>query len=154
MHDALSEPRPVQDHLPILIGGSGPRKTLRTTARYADAWNTGGSLDELRQNDANLRERCAEIGRNPDEIERTFSDWFLIRDDATEARRVLGELARANGDTLADDDHAYVGTPQQIADELRPVIELGFRHLILDAMAPYDAETIERLPQVRELLSA
>jgi alkanesulfonate monooxygenase SsuD/methylene tetrahydromethanopterin reductase-like flavin-dependent oxidoreductase (luciferase family) len=47
-----------------------------------------------------------------------------------------------------------VGTPQQIADELRPVIELGFRHLILDAMAPYDAETIERLPQVRELLSA
>jgi F420-dependent oxidoreductase-like protein len=154
MHDALCEPRPVQDHLPILIGGSGPRKTLRTTARYADAWNTGGSLDELRQNDANLRERCAEIGRNPDEIERTFSDWFLIRDDATEARRVLIELARANGDTLADDDHAYVGTPQQIADELRPVIELGFRHLILDAMAPYDAETIERLPQVRELLSA
>jgi alkanesulfonate monooxygenase SsuD/methylene tetrahydromethanopterin reductase-like flavin-dependent oxidoreductase (luciferase family) len=154
MHDALCEPRPVQDHLPILIGGSGPRKTLRTTARYADAWNTGGSLDELRQNDANLRERCAEIGRNPDEIERTFSDWFLIRDDAADARRVLGELARANGDTLADDDHAYVGTPQQIADELRPVIELGFRHLILDAMAPYDAETIERLPQVRELLSA
>jgi len=154
MHDALCEPRPVQDHLPILIGGSGPRKTLRTTARYADAWNTGGSLDELRQNDANLRERCAEIGRNPHEIERTFSDWFLIRDDATEARRVLIELARANGDTLADDDHAYVGTPQQIADELRPVIELGFRHLIVDAMAPYDAETIERLPQVRELLSA
>jgi len=154
MHDALCEPRPVQDHLPILIGGSGPKKTLRTTARYADAWNTGGSLDELRQNDANLRERCAEIGRNPDEIERTFSDWFLIRDDAAEARRVLGELARANGDTLADDDHAYVGTPHQIADELRPVIELGFRHLILDAMAPYDAETIERLPQVRELLSA
>jgi F420-dependent oxidoreductase-like protein len=154
MHDALCEPRPVQAHLPILIGGSGPQKTLRTTARYADAWNTGGSVDEIRHNDAILRERCDEIGRNPDEIERTFSDWFLIRDDATEARRVLGELARANGDTLSDDDHAYVGTPQQIADELRPVVELGFRHLILDAMAPYDSETIERLPQVRELLSA
>ena len=43
MHDALCQPRPVQDHLSILIGGSGPRKTLRTTARYADMWNTSGA---------------------------------------------------------------------------------------------------------------
>ncbi len=154
MHDALCEPRPVQAHLPILFGGSGPQKTLRTTARYADAWNTGGSVEDLRRKDSVLRERCEEIGRNPDEIERTFSDWFLIRDDATEARRVLGELAAANGDTLGDDDAVFVGSPAKIADELRPVVELGFRHLILDAMAPYDAETIERLPEVRDLLSA
>src|SRR4051795_11095823 len=46
--DALCEPRPVQPKLPILIGGSGPKKTLRTTARYADAWNSGGTLEELR----------------------------------------------------------------------------------------------------------
>jgi F420-dependent oxidoreductase-like protein len=154
LHDALCEPRPVQAHLPILIGGSGPQKTLRTTARYADMWNTEGSVDDLRRNDGVLRERCEEIGRNPDEIERTLSDWFLIRDDAAEARRVLGELAAANGDTLGDDDHVYVGSPARIADELRPAVELGFRHLIVDAMAPYDAETIERLPEVRDLLSA
>src|SRR5690242_11706607 len=154
LHDALCEPRPVQAHLPILIGGSGPQKTLRTTARYADAWNTGGSPDELRQKDATLRERCAEIGRDPDEIQRTVSDWFLIRDDRAEARRVLGELAVANGDTLGDDDHAYIGSPQEIADELRPVVELGFRHIIMDALRPYDVETIERLPEVRELLSS
>ena len=152
MHDALCEPRPVQPHLPILIGGSGPQKTLRTTARYADAWNAGGSLEALRRKDATLRDRCAEIGRNPDEIERTMSDWLLIRDDAAEARRVLGELAAANGDSLADDDTVYVGSPQKIADELRPIVGLGFRHIIVDAMAPYDAETIERLPEVRELL--
>src|SRR6476469_10269699 len=133
-HDALCEPRPVQEHLPILIGGSGPQKTLRTTARYADAWNTGGSVGALKRKDAVLRERCAEIGRNPDEIERTMSDWFLIRDDAAEARRVLGRLAKANGDTLGDDDTVYVGSPQKIADELRPIVELGFRHIIIDAL--------------------
>jgi alkanesulfonate monooxygenase SsuD/methylene tetrahydromethanopterin reductase-like flavin-dependent oxidoreductase (luciferase family) len=154
MHDALCEPRPVQDHLPILIGGSGPRKTLRTTARYADMWNTGGSLEELKRKGETLDERCAEIGRDPAEIERTMTDWFLIRDDAAEARRVLGSLAAANGDSLGDDDACFVGSPQKVADELRPVVELGYRHILIDAMAPYDAETIERLPELRELLSA
>jgi F420-dependent oxidoreductase-like protein len=153
MHEALVEPRPVQTRLPILIGGSGPKKTLRTTARYADAWNTGGTVDQLRRKDATLRERCAEVGRNPDEIERTTSVWMAIRDDPAEARRVLAANAAANGDSLADDDLAYVGPPEKIADELRPIVELGFRHVIVDAMAPYDAETLERLPEVRERLS-
>ncbi len=154
MHDALCQPRPVQDHLSILIGGSGPRKTLRTTARYADMWNTGGSLEELKRKGETLDERCAEIGRDPAEIERTMTDWFLIRDDAAEARRVLASLAAANGDNLGDDDACFVGSPQKVADELRPVVELGYRHILIDAMAPYDAETIERLPELRELLSA
>src|SRR4051794_18276115 len=152
MHDALCAPRPVQAHLPILIGGSGPQKTLRTTARYADAWNTGGSIETLRQKDATLRDRCAEVGRNPDEIERTMSDWFLIRDDPADPRRVLAGLAKANGDSLGDAATAYVAPPQKIADELRPIVELGFRHIIVDALPPYDAETIERLAEVRELL--
>ncbi|HEX3428032.1 MAG TPA: LLM class flavin-dependent oxidoreductase [Candidatus Limnocylindrales bacterium] len=153
MHDALVAPRPVQPRLPILIGGSGPQKTLRTTARYADAWNAGGSLEDLRKKDAILRERCAEVGRNPDEIERTTSVWMTIRDDPHEARRVLAANAAANGDSLSDDDVAYVGTPEQIADRLRPIVELGFEHVIVDLMAPYDAETLERLPDVRERLA-
>ena len=41
-HDAIVAPRPVQAHLPILVGGSGPKKTLRTVALRADAWNTSG----------------------------------------------------------------------------------------------------------------
>jgi F420-dependent oxidoreductase-like protein len=154
MHDALVEPRPVQKRLPILIGGSGPQKTLRTTARYADGWNAGGSVEELRAKDAILRERCAEVGRNPDEIERTTSIWMVIRDDPAEARRVAQANAAANGDELADDDdQVFLGSPDKIADELRPIIELGFRHVIVDAMAPYDAETLERLPEVRERLA-
>jgi alkanesulfonate monooxygenase SsuD/methylene tetrahydromethanopterin reductase-like flavin-dependent oxidoreductase (luciferase family) len=153
-HDALCEPRPVQDHLPILIGGSGPKKTLRTTAKYADMWNTGGSLDELGVKVGNLRARCADEGRNPDEIEKTYSDWLLIRDDPAEARRALAELARANGDTLDDDEEALAGSPDLLADKLRPVFELGFTHLIADLLAPYDTETIERLPELRERLRA
>src|SRR5206468_3698414 len=133
MRDALCEPRPIQPHLPILIGGSGPKKTLRTTARYADAWNSSGTAEELAAKDAVLRERCAEIGRNHEEIERTASVWMTIRDDTAEARRVLAANAVANGDSLSDDDVVLVGSPERIADELRPIVETGFRHIIVDA---------------------
>jgi alkanesulfonate monooxygenase SsuD/methylene tetrahydromethanopterin reductase-like flavin-dependent oxidoreductase (luciferase family) len=79
---------------------------------------------------------------------------MVIRDDPAEARRVLAANAAANGDKLADDDdEAFVGPPAKIADELRAIVELGFRHIIVDTMAPYDAETLERLPDVRERLA-
>jgi alkanesulfonate monooxygenase SsuD/methylene tetrahydromethanopterin reductase-like flavin-dependent oxidoreductase (luciferase family) len=152
MRDAIVAPRPVQDHLPILIGGSGPQKTLRTTARYADGWNAGGTVEELRGKDATLRERCAEVGRDPDEIERTTSVWLSIRDDTAEAMRVLEASAAANGSSIDEDDVVYAGPPEKVAEELMPTVELGFRHVIADVAAPYDAETIERLPEVRELL--
>jgi alkanesulfonate monooxygenase SsuD/methylene tetrahydromethanopterin reductase-like flavin-dependent oxidoreductase (luciferase family) len=155
MHDALCAPPPIQPRLPILIGGSGPQKTLRTTARYADAWNSGGTVEELRERDATLRERCAEVGRNPDEIERTATIWVAIRDDPADARAVLAAAAIANGDPLAEDgEDMYVGSPEKIADELRPIVELGFRHLILDLMTPYDLETLDRLPELRARLEA
>ncbi|HEY7702650.1 MAG TPA: LLM class flavin-dependent oxidoreductase, partial [Candidatus Limnocylindrales bacterium] len=62
-HDALCEPLPVQRRLPIIIGGSGPRKTLRTTALYADLWNGYGSPDLIEAVSDTLRERCDEVGR-------------------------------------------------------------------------------------------
>ena len=64
MQDALCEPRPVQAHLPILVGGSGPKKTLRTVAERADAWNTSGTLDEVRPRLDVLAAHGADVGRD------------------------------------------------------------------------------------------
>ena len=63
MDAAVCEPRPVQARLPILIGGSGPNKTLRTTARYADLWNGYGEPARIGEVSEVLRQRCDEIGR-------------------------------------------------------------------------------------------
>jgi F420-dependent oxidoreductase-like protein len=67
---ARCEPKPVQrPHPPICIGGSGPTRTLRSVARWAQHWNhPGGTPDQLRASIEVLHQRCAEIGRDPSEI--------------------------------------------------------------------------------------
>jgi len=82
-----------------------------------------------------------------------MTDWICIRDDAAEARLVLEGLAKANGDTLDKEEHVLAGTPEQIADGLRPVLDVGISHILADLMRPYDAETIDRLPELREALA-
>jgi alkanesulfonate monooxygenase SsuD/methylene tetrahydromethanopterin reductase-like flavin-dependent oxidoreductase (luciferase family) len=154
MKDALVAPLPIQRRIPIMIGGSGPKKTLRTLARYGDQWNTSGSLESVREKDAILRERCAELGRDPETIERTVTVDLVIRDTkaaALEAYR--GILADADQEF----DEAWtgsVGSPDEIADYLRLYAELGFRHVLVDTPSPYDAETIDRIGEVLERLNA
>jgi F420-dependent oxidoreductase-like protein len=71
LQDAYCEPKPVQaPRPPLVIGGGGERFTLRTAARWADQWNfPGRDPDELRQKHDVLRRHCADIGRDPEEIE-------------------------------------------------------------------------------------
>jgi alkanesulfonate monooxygenase SsuD/methylene tetrahydromethanopterin reductase-like flavin-dependent oxidoreductase (luciferase family) len=73
LQDAVAEPKPVQQpHPPIWIGGSGPKRTLRITAQYADVWNAaGGSPEEVAASSAILDQHCADVGRNPSQIRRS-----------------------------------------------------------------------------------
>jgi probable F420-dependent oxidoreductase len=64
-------PPPLGD-MPILIGGTGERVTLRIVAEQADMWHGFGDVDKFRQKDEVLRRHCAEVGRDPDEIERIW----------------------------------------------------------------------------------
>ena len=144
-------PPPVQRHLPILIGGSGERKTLATVARYADAWNTGGGLERVEQKDAVLRRWCEEVGRDESEIERTLQGGSpVIRETLEEAKRAGQAIADHNG---WPDHRGPFGTPETIAESLLPQVELGFHHVYFDLPAPYDRETLERLAsEVKPLL--
>jgi probable F420-dependent oxidoreductase len=67
---AALDPAPI-GKLPILIGGSGEKVTLKLTAEYADAWNTFGPPDNFAHKNSVLDDWCVEIGRDPSEIERT-----------------------------------------------------------------------------------
>jgi alkanesulfonate monooxygenase SsuD/methylene tetrahydromethanopterin reductase-like flavin-dependent oxidoreductase (luciferase family) len=151
--DALCEPRPVQAHLPILIGGSGPRKTLRTTAQRADAWNTAGTVEEVRTRLGILDQHCADVGRDRSEIELTISFPIVIRDATSDAEAAYAASLAHNGTDSMGDVPILVGSPATVAAGLRPYVELGFRTVIVRLPAPYDKETIARMSEVGDLLA-
>jgi alkanesulfonate monooxygenase SsuD/methylene tetrahydromethanopterin reductase-like flavin-dependent oxidoreductase (luciferase family) len=150
-----NDPPPVQARMPLLIGGGGERRTLRTVARYADMCNVGGGFENVRHKDEVLRRHCAEVGRDESEIERTVGmGVVVIRDAEAEARRVKEALFAQNGQARVWRDQP-TGTPEQVAEMMRPYLSIGFRHFILGFPAPYDAETMERMiAQVKPMLEA
>ena len=154
LREASLLPRPIQHHLPILIGGSGPKKTLRTVARYGDGWNTSGPLDAVAERVRILREHCAAVGRDPGTIDMTVSFPTVIRDTAAEAGAVFRSQLAHNGLMAMPDGPVALGSPAEIADVIRPFRELGFATVIARLPAPYDRETLERVGELREALAA
>ncbi len=146
--DLRHSPLPIQKHLPIMIGGGGEKKTLRTVARYADMWNGMGPLDMMAHKIDVLREHCDAVGRDIAEIEFTLGIKATIRDTEAEAIEVWKAAMAYNKTPLArveNDSTFWNGTAEQLADRLRPYVELGFRTVISEQPAPYDTETLERL---------
>lgn len=151
-------PRPVQEHLPIMIGGSGQRKTLRSVAKYADMWNGMGSVEKMRHRIGVLREHCEAVGRDFSEIELTCGCKPIIRDTEAEAREVWEAQMAHNRTPMADvehDDTFWVGTPEQVAQEMIERRALGFTTFIAELAAPFDDETIERwIGEVKPIVDA
>ena len=149
-------PPPVQDRLPIMIGGSGEKKTLRTVARHADMWNAMGTPEFLRHKLDVLHGHCDDAGRDPAEIELTVGCKPIIRSTAEAARQVWEQQMAHNRTPMADviDDATFwVGTPELIAERMAERKALGFHTFIAELAAPFDDETMERwINEVRPMV--
>lgn len=116
---AINEPR-YRDHIPVMLGGSGEKKTFRLAARYADHLNLIADIDELPHKLDVLRQRCAEIDRDPVTLE-TSTLLTVVLDDAP---RDIGE---------ARGGRAVVGSLDQVADEIkRRVLDVGVDGVIVN----------------------
>jgi alkanesulfonate monooxygenase SsuD/methylene tetrahydromethanopterin reductase-like flavin-dependent oxidoreductase (luciferase family) len=151
----LNLPAPIQEHLPILIGGSGRKVTLRLVARYADACNIGGSAEAIGEKEAVLIEHCEAVGRDEQSIERTVGMGTpFIRDSREEAFTVMADVFADNGEAKTWTGMP-VGAVENVVNHCKPYLEQGYRHLIFGFPAPYDEETMTRLAiEVRPRLEA
>jgi len=114
LEDAPLEPKPIQNPLPLMIGGGGEKVTLRIVARLADEWNVWGDVDRLRQKMAVLDGHCEAIDRDPLTIQRSAAVLVYLSDDRKLVKRIREEpQARpsiaGNAAELADIVAEYAG---------------------------------------------
>ena len=145
---AQCDPKPIQQpHPPIWIGGGGEQLTLRTVARHADCSNFGGPPEQWAHKRDVLRDHCAAVGRDPDEIRMTWSPDVHIR--RTEAEITAGGSLAVWGQPLEEwRANNLVGTPEQVAEKIRTYIDLGCRGFIPWCSDYAGTETLELLAEV------
>ncbi len=148
-----NDPPPIQERLPLLIGGGGEQVTLKLVARYGDANNVGDGFENVKRKEAILLQHCETVGRDPAEIERTTGiGTVIIRDSRAEADRVHAAMfERKTGAERWKDQP--VGTPEDVAERLLPFLDIGYRHLIAGFPSPHDEESMTRFAtEVRPIL--
>jgi alkanesulfonate monooxygenase SsuD/methylene tetrahydromethanopterin reductase-like flavin-dependent oxidoreductase (luciferase family) len=120
LQQARCEPKPVQrPHPPIVIGGGGEKRTLRSVARYAQHWNyPGGPVEDFARKRKILDEHCADVGRDPSEI-MTSTHLRLAADGDTGP---LVESAAAYAEAGLDMGIIYLPAPHTPA-VLEPVAQ-------------------------------
>jgi alkanesulfonate monooxygenase SsuD/methylene tetrahydromethanopterin reductase-like flavin-dependent oxidoreductase (luciferase family) len=152
----LQQPRP-----PLMIGGSGEKRTLRLVARYADACNVDnlgptergmerlGGPERIERKFAILRGHCEELGRPYDEVLRSHFTLRLVlgRDEATVAAKAAAMWPASSGSaaTRRAQPSAFItGTPRQVAVYYQSLVAVGTQYFIVQVDSR-DTETLELL---------
>ena len=154
-------PRPLQPHVPVIVGASGEKVGLRIAAKYADLWQmsvSADSADEYRRKCEVLATHCDAIGRDPGSVLRMPEIATVLRETQDIAER---DFRAYSGhfqwsEELVDYNRRIQlrGSPEQVAERLRPIRDVGLDGLIYQALPPYDFETIRRFAtELRPILA-
>jgi F420-dependent oxidoreductase-like protein len=125
VHRANCDPKPLQQpHPPIWIGGGGEQLTLRVVARFADCSNFGGKPDVWKHKREILEKHCKAVGRDADEIRKTWGPEVYVRE--SEAEIVAAGTRSLWGEPFESwRDGNLVGTPEQVCEKIQRYVELG-----------------------------
>jgi alkanesulfonate monooxygenase SsuD/methylene tetrahydromethanopterin reductase-like flavin-dependent oxidoreductase (luciferase family) len=147
VQDASCEPKP--DPLPPIMVGAFKPKMLRLTAKYADEWNVSSTrIGKYRRLVAEFERACAEVGRDPVTVRRSWGGGCICMPTQAEAEIIAGE--RYGSDP--EEDFDFVGTPQHIIEKMKPFIDLGISSFLLDCGGFPNLTTLELL--IHEVLPA
>ncbi|MDE0171511.1 MAG: LLM class flavin-dependent oxidoreductase [bacterium] len=158
MLSARNDPAPLQHRLPLLVGGSGERRTLPVVARYADWWNGEGTPAEIAGKNAAIDRLCEAAGRNPSEIFRTVGlPPPLVRESRSEAVDKLTATLVGHGmppeqARMTAAGSEVVGPLGQVAEALARYADAGVAQAVFDWPPPFDEETLDALAILRREL--
>ncbi|MGX1773298.1 LLM class F420-dependent oxidoreductase [Nocardia brasiliensis] len=152
---AIVQPLPLQENgIPLWIAGGGEKKTLRIAAKYAQYTNFSGAPDEFAAKSDILRAHCADVGTDFAAIVRSSNFNAVIASTETEVEERLSAVQAKLATVIGDDQakgfvdgmfrtSAAVGTPEQVAERLAGLRDLGLGYAILNfPEAAYDTSGI------------
>ena len=152
LDEALCYPRPLQARIPIVVGGSGERRTLRLVARHADGCNLFGEPDVVARKIAVLARHCDEVGRDVAEIDVSHLSTVLIGSDRDELATTIDRLRpkRVGAERYARETNA--GTLEDHYERAMRLIEAGVTTLIVRLIDVAEPGAVERLGLLIERL--
>src|SRR5438309_1389727 len=137
---AINQPKGVQKpHIPILIGGSGEKVTLKLVAQYGDACNLSGDLKTLEHKFAVLKQHCESVGRDYESIYRTASAFCSIADSDEEALALVPDIYKPE---LRET--SLVGSPATIRKRINAMETLGVQEIIMDLPSATNLAVLHR----------
>lgn len=140
---ALNNPKPVRGDIPILVGGSGEKKTLRLVAQHADGSNVFGDVAQCKHLMEVLDAHCADVGRDPKEITRTrMASTFIGRTHEEAQAKFDAALQRGGMDPARLKAMSLVGGPEEIAEAASAYRDVGIEGLTLMIPDAHDLEVV------------
>jgi F420-dependent oxidoreductase-like protein len=133
---AFNNPKPLRGDIPILIGGSGERKTLRFVAQYGDGCNLFGDVERIKHLLGVLERHCADVGRDPAEITKTRMASVCIAPTREAAEAKLEALGLSRAQVLA-------GGPEEVAAQAQAFLDAGLDGLTITLPDVHDLETVQ-----------
>ena len=136
IRNAYCNPKPIQKPSPpILIGGSGERKTLKIVAKYADACNLFGSPETVRKKLDILKDHCKSVGREYDSILKTKLSAIIVDDNNDMAKN---RVRKTFGGIPEEQIKEFViyGTPEDVSRQIEIFEQVGIQYLTVN-LEPY-----------------
>ena len=141
--NAYCNPKPIQKPSPpILVGGSGERKTLKIVAKYADACNLFGSTESIKKKLDVLKEHCKSVGRDFDSILKTKLGTIVLDDNKDMAKDRVKETFKGVPEEQIKDFVIY-GTPEDILKQIETLQQVGIQYLIVNLEPSKELEALE-----------
>jgi F420-dependent oxidoreductase-like protein len=140
--NVLNSPQPLRGDIPILVGGSGERKTLRLVAQYADGCNVFGDVERSRHLMGVLDRHCESVGRDPGEITRTRMGLAIVAPTHEEAMGKLDAVKRSGASEERLRVMALAGDPDGIGEQTQAFLDAGIEGLTLSIPDVHDLEAV------------
>ncbi len=148
LEEAIGYPRPLQERVPILVGGGGERRTLRLAARHADAVNVMGPVDVVRHKVEVLHRHLDDLGRPREEVVVTHLASTLVGTDHHDLAGRIDRLRPRNVEPRVFGATVNAGTVDDQVDRVRELVAAGVREVIVSLPDLADGDAVERYGRV------